>query len=380
LHGAQSPLNLGEWFLGGQTQPWFSLEIISQEGKMHFLIRTLANLRDLVEAQIYAQYPETEIKEVGDYVYSIPDNVPNKDYNMWGTELIPVNNEAYPIRTYRYFSQDITLEEQRVDPLSSLLETMSKVKPGEQVWVQILIRPLLDEWKKPGEDLINKMLNRKTPKKGAGPISKEMSAWKKTTEEAAYQLATGNLLESKDDETKQSPDENLLLWMTRGEADRVKAIEDKLSKIGFETIIRFIYLGKTDVFSVVPNVPMFFGCIKQYNIQDLNGFKPNGKTGTKISYGIQGKKIREAYRKKRLLADYKKRSFVQYSNHISYLKPLVFERLPIFNWFFIRSKPFILNIEELASLYHFPSMVVKAPLSPKVEAKKSEPPVGLPTE
>ncbi|MDZ4229552.1 MAG: hypothetical protein U1C53_00250, partial [Candidatus Veblenbacteria bacterium] len=39
---------------------------------------------------------------------------------------------------------------------------------------------------------------------------------------------------------------------------------------------------------------------------------------------------------------------------------------------------FILNTEELATLYHFPVVTVKAPLVKKTEAKKAEPPFGLP--
>ena len=41
-------------------------------------------------------------------------------------------------------------------------------------------------------------------------------------------------------------------------------------------------------------------------------------------------------------------------------------------------KGFILNIEELASVWHFPVPQVKAPLVQKTEARKGEPPTSLP--
>jgi hypothetical protein len=42
---------------------------------------------------------------------------------------------------------------------------------------------------------------------------------------------------------------------------------------------------------------------------------------------------------------------------------------------------FILNVEELASLYHFPGrMVTGAPSMSRVEAKRSEAPSDLPVE
>ena len=38
----------------------------------------------------------------------------------------------------------------------------------------------------------------------------------------------------------------------------------------------------------------------------------------------------------------------------------------------------ILSTEEIATLFHLPGINVKAPLFPRVEAKKSQPPAGLP--
>jgi len=60
------------------------------------------------------------------------------------------------------------------------------------------------------------------------------------------------------------------------------------------------------------------------------------------------------------------------------MKELFLDRLPILNWFLSKSRPFTFSIEELATVYHFPAEPVKAPLIPKVEARKAEPPIGLP--
>ena len=43
-------------------------------------------------------------------------------------------------------------------------------------------------------------------------------------------------------------------------------------------------------------------------------------------------------------------------------------------------KYFILNTEELATIFHLPGLEVKAPLFPRVEAKKGQPPAGLAIE
>ncbi len=39
-----------------------------------------------------------------------------------------------------------------------------------------------------------------------------------------------------------------------------------------------------------------------------------------------------------------------------------------------------MNVVELATVWHFPMSHVKTPMVQKVEAKQSEPPVGLPIE
>ena len=377
LHGCQRTPNWKERSLGGEVQEWFSLEIVSQSGQIHFLIRTHSMYRNLVEAQIYAQYPEAEINQVDDYVQSVPADIPNQDYDLWGTELILDKEDAYPIRTYPDFEKNILLEEQRIDPIASLLEVMSKLNQGEQIWIQTLIRPVMDEWKKAGEELRDKLIKRVTEKK-QGELTKEFIAWKDAFRGEAFRLAAGESLEEKKDEEDKRW-KTFLNPPTQREKDVVTAIEDNISKIGFEVIIRFLYLAQRDVFAK-PNVSAVIGCYKQFNTQHLNGFKPNKKITSKINYKIQLKGPREIYRKRKILAAYKKRDFVQQSKVIKYLRPLFFERLPILNWFSIRSQPFVFNIEELATVYHYPGMMVKAPLIPKVEARKAEPPMQLPVE
>jgi len=374
LHGTQSTPNWWDRNIKGALQDWFSLEIISQSGEIHFFVRTVSKYRDLVEANIYAQYPEAEITQVDDYVHSIPSDIPNKDYDVYGTELILEKEDAYPIRTYETFEKGLLMEEQRIDSISSLLEAMSKLQEGEQVWIQTLIRPVRDDWKKTGEKLRDKLIGRAI-EKAPGELRKEAVALKDTSKDQFNFLIAGP---SDNGEKKEERSINLLDSMTKTEKDVITALEENLSKIGFEVIIRFIYLARADIFRGGPIRNSIVGSYKQLNTQHLNGFRRNGKVEPGIDYRIQLKGPRDLYRKKKVLAEYRKRDFVQHSTAIKYLKPFFFERLPVFNWFFMKSKPFIFNIEELATIYHYPALMVKAPLVPKVESLKKEPPIGLP--
>lgn len=376
LHGVQGTPNWWARNVKGMFQWWFSLEMISQGGEIHFLIKTPSIFRDLVEAHIYAQYPETEITLTDDYVYSVPEDIFSEDYDLYGTELILTKEDAYPIRTYLSFDKDIMLDEHRIDPVASLLEAMSKLQQGEHIWIQTLIRPIGDKWKKEGDKLRDELVGRAKEKK-QGEIVKEAIAWKDASRDVARELVTGEAVEvGSGGDSKE--EKKYLDFMTKIERDIITAVEENVSKIGFETIIRFIYFAKKDIFR--PTKQTVIGAYKQFNTQQLNGFEENGDTKPGIDYWWEFKTIRNAYRKRRILADYRKRDFIEHSKYISYFKPLFFERLPIINWYFFRSKPFVFNIEELASVYHFPAMAVKAPLTPKVEAKKSEPPIDLPIE
>lgn len=44
------------------------------------------------------------------------------------------------------------------------------------------------------------------------------------------------------------------------------------------------------------------------------------------------------------------------------------------------ASPFVLNLEELATLWHFPLADVRTPLLQKTQIKQTEPPAGLPVE
>ena len=138
-----APPDWYEKWIDGQVQLSYAFEIVSIGGEPHFFVRTPADIRDSVEAALYSQYPDAEISEAPDYVKMVPQDIPNKDWDLWGADYRLLKPNAYPIKTYRDFeTEHEAKEEKRVDPIAGLLESMAKIQPGEQLWIQIVAEPV----------------------------------------------------------------------------------------------------------------------------------------------------------------------------------------------------------------------------------------------
>ena len=145
IYNVMKPASIGMTFWHGFRQYDFSFEIISIEGYIQFIIRTLDKYRDVVESAVYAQYPDAEITEVEDYVGIAPSRYPNDTYNIWSCEFILQEDQAYPIRTYEEFEHTITKDAVLKDPMSAFLESFSRIGSGEQVWFQMIIEPIQEK-------------------------------------------------------------------------------------------------------------------------------------------------------------------------------------------------------------------------------------------
>ena len=346
-----------KWFEGKMLLR-YALEIVSLGGESHFYLRVHESRRNAVEASIYSQYPDAEITVVDDYTKNVPQNLPNKDWDMWGTDYEMMKEDVYPLKTYTKFFEEKPSppkEEKRVDPMSTLLEGMAKLGPGEQLWVQIIAKPVRS-LKQDFYDFIAK--GREVADIEAKRPLKEKA--KPIIQEAVKELITGKPLEVEEKiEAPLIPPE---MKMTPGEREKVVGIEAKVAKRGFECFIRFIYLAKRDVyFGGAKAIP--FGFFQQFATEDMNQPKPASKTITKI----HRKPILDLIRARRVHLR-KRRLFFRYIKRWPPLFPK-------------KGLTFLLNIEELATIFHLPGRTVApAPFVPRVEAKRGEAPPGLPYE
>ncbi|GAI45659.1 unnamed protein product, partial [marine sediment metagenome] len=257
----------------GQFQLPLSLEIVSIGGEIHFYIRIPEDYRDLIETNIYSQFPEAEISQVEDYTKNVPQDIPNKEWNLFAWDMISSNKSPYPIRTYKDFGEaPSTPEEKRITPLAGLFEGMAVLKPGEQMWIQIIISPVREEipWAEDGRKIV------------AGIVKRPLSVKPKSIiGEAADVLITGKPVG-----VEEKPKEEIIppeMKLTPGERDIVKAIEDKISKVGYYSNTRCIYLGKRDVF-FKPKARIIFGFFKEVSTENVNGLKPWIKTFPRVEW------------------------------------------------------------------------------------------------
>jgi len=342
LAGAQQSVGRYEKWWTGEIPESFSFEVVSINGYIQFIIHLEAKYRDLVEAIIYAQYPDAEIMEVEDYTQDYKIRFPNEKYEMWGSELKLAKKQYYPIRTYPEFEHMV---EGYKDSMAGMLEALSRIGEGEQIWVQLVVTPTGGEWIEGAASLIKKLTGGKVEhKKDVFDYIYETPL--KIINEVISPAAT----ETKSDKAEPP---NLMQYLTPGQKDQIAAIEKKIAKTGFYTRIRVIYLAEKDKFKK-PIPKIVIGAFKQFNTLDLNAFKVDAKSKTS---GLVW------FAKRRVIAR-KNKIIYRFRNRGHYLEPSNYGQ--------------ILNSEELASLYHFPTLVVKTPAVKKSEAKKAEPPIALP--
>ncbi len=354
LAGAHGSLNLIDVFWEGKFQLGFSFEIVSIDGYTQFLINTPVAFKNLVESAVYSVYPDAEISEVNDYTENVPSTFPDNEYDIWGAEFIQNTLDCYPFKTYPSFEDPSSPPETTFkDPLASLMDLNSSLNPGEQLWYQIIVYPTGFDWMVRGDEEISRILKEKVPSK-KNFIDHFIDVFLTVLSEVSSIISMA-LQGDSTSETKEESDDSLkMMNLKPKEKKRIESIQEKASKLGFECKMRMIYLAKKDVINKPKVINGFVGYMKQFIDLDLNNLKPDmDVTATSVSYFF--KKSRLKHRQNSIMAGYKSRSGT------------------------VGRKRKIFNIEELATLWHFPiEAVVRAPLIQKAPGRKSEPPTTLP--
>lgn len=314
----------------GKHPPVFALELISTHGQVRFCINCQRKFRNMIEAQLYAQYPGIMVRELDiDYTAEIPEN--GKGYSSFGFHYKLAKPDPYPIRTYfDYGLQANPKEEEKTDPISVTLETLGSLGKGEHMWLQFLIKA-------------NKGYDFKS-----GSL-KKTEDWKKTVKgeiEAIIENA----------KKRGGGEEGAPAQLTDGEKDNIKALERSLSKYAFDTYCRTIYLATEDAFDG-SKIGTMATMLRPSDDVARNQIRICWRTETDWPWW-QDRGGRKTTRwKQEEIESYKRRSYIP--------------RGP-------GDTGMILTTEELATVFHLPGSVVLSPNVQRIGSARSEAPSNLP--
>ncbi len=329
-------------FIQGSSRPSWSFEIVSLGGRVHLYIWTRTGYRRLVETFLYAQYPDIEIIEAEDYSRLVDPS--EHGYDMFACEYALKKSDAYPIKTYvDYKMEPGDKPEETVDPLAQIIETVGALGPGEQFWIQIIVRT-------------HKLEKYKGIKNAKGGQYK----WTDVIKEAVEEIRTQTVRKTSftDPVTGETSERESFPNPSKGQSEGIAAIERKASKQVFDVGIRTVYLGESSSFHGIM-IPAQLNLFKPY-ANDLANFLSVQSVWT------------AAYN------DYPwEDPGGRHKHHFNHEAIQMYRRRAYFfdpyqgNWM-------VLSTEELASLYHIPSAAVTTPNLPRIQSATTGAPPNLP--
>lgn len=270
-------LKKGGLFSFLRSQDHLSFEIVGLPEDIRFYVSCANDLRDLVEKQIHGAYPGAEIYEDEEY------NIFSEEGKVAFCSLKLRSASYYPLKAYRDLA---------TDPLSSITSVLAKMKKGEGGAVQIMITPAGSGWRAAGRGYVSKIKRQE-----ADP------------EKAKFAV----------------------------DAKTLEAIENKVSKQGFTTVMRLVVSSENKE-SAKTHLDNLASAFEQFS-SDGNGFK-------------KGKHLI----KKAFMIDF-----------IYRYQPMIGSQA-------------ILNAEELAGLFHFPNKSIQTPHIDWLYAKRAPAPQEIPSE
>lgn len=246
-----------------------------------------------------------------------------EDYNIFSPnsavaikELILAKKFIFPVRTYQNLD---------FDPLNNITNTLSKLPVGEGAAIQIMLRPSGLNWRHQSFKFIRQIQEEGLQKAiyGQSLIAKISKFFQSKVK--------------KDSDGKLAPKEPMKLSPLDEEA--IKLIEGKANKSGFEINIRIIAAApvKEKAESIVGQIESAFSQFSSPNFNSFRSIKLNYRSFKKVTY------------------DFIFRNFDE-------------------------KNAIILSTEELASIFHFPTVVLETPKVKWLHAKNAPAPANIASE
>jgi len=299
--------------------PRIALEIASQLGgsDISFYVAVPKFLETALEKYIQGVYPRAVVEKIPqDYTIFEPEGA------TAGSYLLLTQSYFFPINTYRNFEKD---------PLAAITNALSKIAPDEGAAIQIIIKPSKLNLKRKGEKAIRKIKEGKPVKTAIIEASRSPIA------EFLAELFGVFFGASRQTQQQKTGMADLRKAQLMIDDNAIKSIQAKIQKPVFETNIRLLSSAKTQerAREILAHLEGVFG---QFSLLVSNSLKP---------IEVKGGRLRK------LVYDFSFRNF----------NP---------------KEKIILNIEELTSIYHFPTHYIETPYIKSVRSGVAAPPPELP--
>jgi len=300
--------------------PRITFEIASCVGgtDISFYVAVPKSLETAFEKYVQGVYPGALIERVPqDYTIFEPAGFTAGSYlKLRETPFLPIN-------TYRNLEKD---------PLSSLTNALSKISAEEGAAIQLVIKPLAGQkkWKKIGDKILRRIKEGKT-------LNTSISEASRSGFTEFFMEFVSIFVGQKSKEKKQEDMDKLKTMGPKVGETIIRAIQEKIQKQTFETNIRLITSAQNQerAEEILNHLESVFG---QFSLSNLNGFevvRMKKKNLHKLAYDF---------------------SFRNFNSH----------------------RKMILNVEELSSVYHFPTLHTETPYIKTAKSNVAPPPADLP--
>ena len=236
LGGLSAQHDFKSWLFGRRDE--FSFEIVAEKKLIKFFVTMPVELRDFLEQQLSAAYPDAFTEEVQDYNIFKPDGV------ILGSHLVLRRISSFPIKSY------IQLDK---DPLNAITNVLSKIPEGDGAVFQFLVRSSQGKWRNRGIKIASNMQQgMKLDDALRGKKKEKNSSWMELSG-----LSSPNKTQEPQKDYRLSPLEEQV----------VKGLEEKASKAGMDVCIRLVTSSKSSV-AAQTLLQNMLNAFAQYNIYE----------------------------------------------------------------------------------------------------------------
>lgn len=341
--------DLNEKYFDGYVTARYSCELFCTQGRARYILVVPTAHRKLFEGVVYGQYPKANIQEVEDYTLRYDWKDIREKFEIYGTEMILASDDFFPIKTYREFEATLAQDERFVDSHQVMVEAFTHVEPGEEFWVQVIVRPIdagdIIKWVKKGEEAIAEISGQAAD--SAPNMIGQLKDWLISLPGELFAAFTSGPQEA------SSTDEKLTFkFFNPVDEAKMKGIMQKISGNGYKVKVRVIHIAPIGQLKK-PNIGRAIGAFKQFSTFHMNNLMPDPDTKSNGPNYLARDKRRK-FREKSILLNYQWRDM----------------------WGDDAGQ--MMNAEELSTLYHFPVRTVPAPSVERAKSGLKAPPPNVP--